>query len=148
MHLATKGPAFLNEAEKPVIYCDFKTSNILLDLVSTPKDLFMPTKDETRNCIISFGEYMFIYNKACRLEIDEQLKYDYLSISWEVNNIMVSIICLLFRLDLLFPCYRLWQLFLPFVLLELEVLLTVVRSSLFQFGLFGWIWLMYLEYLL
>lgn len=35
---AAKGLAFLHEAEKPVIYRDFKTSNILLDLVSTLKD--------------------------------------------------------------------------------------------------------------
>lgn len=31
---AAKGLAFLHESEKPVIYRDFKTSNILLDAVS------------------------------------------------------------------------------------------------------------------
>lgn len=34
---AAKGLAFLHEADKPVIYRDFKTSNILLDLVSKIK---------------------------------------------------------------------------------------------------------------
>jgi len=36
---AAKGLAFLHEAEKPVIYRDFKTSNILLDQVSNLKAL-------------------------------------------------------------------------------------------------------------
>lgn len=44
---AAKGLAFLHDAEKPVIYRDFKTSNILLDLVSTLKySSFMSVKKE------------------------------------------------------------------------------------------------------
>lgn len=37
---AAKGLAFLHEAEKPVIYRDFKTSNILLDQVCSSLILF------------------------------------------------------------------------------------------------------------
>jgi serine/threonine protein kinase len=37
---AAKGLAFLHDAEKPVIYRDFKTSNILLNPVRTYTSLF------------------------------------------------------------------------------------------------------------
>jgi serine/threonine protein kinase len=39
---AAKGLAFLHEAETPVIYRDFKASNILLDSVSTDYSLLTP----------------------------------------------------------------------------------------------------------
>lgn len=38
---AAKGLAFLHNAERPVIYRDFKTSNILLDSVSSVPDLII-----------------------------------------------------------------------------------------------------------
>ena len=43
---AAKGLAFLHEAEKPVIFRDFKASNILLDSVSCFGNL--PTKNLIR----------------------------------------------------------------------------------------------------
>ena len=58
---AAKGLAFLHEAEQPVIYRDFKTSNILLDSVSIfyTKSLLTPSV-----CVctsISIYLYLYIY---------------------------------------------------------------------------------------
>jgi serine/threonine protein kinase len=49
---AAKGLAFLHEAEKPVIYRDFKTSNILLDSVRN-LSIHLPRRDLL--VVVGFG---------------------------------------------------------------------------------------------
>ena len=54
---AAKGLAFLHEAETPVIYRDFKASNILLDAVSACTCMMLPG---LTHCLISTGSSLLL----------------------------------------------------------------------------------------
>jgi serine/threonine protein kinase len=77
---AAKGLAFLHEAETPVIYRDFKASNILLDSVST---CCLPTPFHSY-----LASFVYTHARLCLVTVSksyEQASTFQTSYSWQIS---------------------------------------------------------------